>query len=35
MITDDMEIGDFASEALAKAVAEKAEDSKRIRKNKR
>ena len=31
----DMEIGEFAREALAKAVAEKAEDSKRIRKNKR
>ena len=30
-----MEIGEFAREALAKAVAEKAEDSKRIRKNKR
>ena len=31
----DMEIGEFAREALAKAVDEKAEDSKRIRKNKR
>ena len=27
-----MEIGEFAREALAKAVAEKAEDSKRIKK---
>jgi len=31
----DMEIGEFAREALAKAVAEKAEDSKQIRKTKR
>ena len=30
-----MEIGEFAREALAKAVAEKAEDSKRTRENKR
>ena len=30
----DMEIGEFAREALAKAVAEKAEDSERIRKSK-
>jgi len=31
----DMEIGEFAREALAKAIAEKAEDSKRIRKTKK
>jgi len=31
----DMEIGEFAREALAKAVAEKSEDKKRIKKNKR
>ena len=31
----DMEIGEFAREALAKAVAEKAEDLKRLKKNKR
>jgi len=31
----DMEIGEFAREALAKAVDEKAEDKKRIRKTKR
>jgi len=31
----DMEIGEFAREALAKAVDEKTEDSKRIQKNKR
>ncbi len=31
----DLEIGEFAREALAKAVDEKAEDSKRIRKNKK
>ena len=31
----DMEIGEFAREALEKAVAEKAEDSKRIRKTKK
>jgi len=31
----DMEIGDFAREAIEKAIQEKAEDSKRIRKNKR
>ena len=30
----DMEIGEFAREALAKAVDEKAEDSKRLAKNK-
>ena len=30
-----MEIGEFAREALAKAVDEKTEDSKRIQKNKR
>jgi len=31
----DMEIGEFAREALEKAVAEKAEDSKRLAKNKK
>ena len=31
----DMEIGEFAREALAKAVDEKAEDKKQIQKNKR